>query len=82
MFTFHTTRLNTPVIATHLLDRLELYFTPIGSSLRKTSLDKLPQLWSLWKEEDMKFVGPRLTLFNQDDLLSFMHQARCRLIDS
>jgi len=64
---FRTMRLGTPAIATHLLSNPDAYLTPIGSFLRKTSLDELPQLWSIAKG-DMSFVGPRPALFNQDDL--------------
>lgn len=66
---FRTMRLNTPAVATHLLSNPSAYLTPIGSFLRKTSLDELPQLWSILKG-DMTFVGPRPALFNQDDLVA------------
>lgn len=66
---FRTMRINTPAVATHLLSNPEQYLTPIGSFLRKTSLDELPQLWSIIKG-DMSFVGPRPALFNQDDLIA------------
>jgi len=65
---FRSMRTDTPAVATHLLERPENYLTPIGSFLRKSSLDELPQLWSIWKG-DMSFVGPRPALFNQDDLI-------------
>lgn len=66
---FRTMRIETPAVATHLLSDPDAYLTPIGSFLRKTSLDELPQLWSILKG-DMSFVGPRPALFNQDDLVA------------
>jgi O-antigen biosynthesis protein WbqP len=66
---FRTMRLDTPQVATHLLPQPERYLTPIGALLRKTSLDELPQLLSVWKA-DLSLVGPRPALFNQDDLVA------------
>jgi O-antigen biosynthesis protein WbqP len=66
---FRTMRVDAPDVATHLLGDPDRFVTPIGRMLRQTSLDELPQLFSVLKG-DMSFVGPRPALFNQDDLIA------------
>ena len=76
---FRTMRVDTPQVATHLLTNGSSYLTPVGSFLRKTSLDELPQLWSVFTGE-MSFVGPRPALFNQDDLIELRTKNNIHLL--
>lgn len=76
---FRTMRTDTPAVATHLLRDPDCYLTPIGKFLRKSSLDELPQLYSILRGE-MAFVGPRPALYNQDDLVALRTEKGVHLL--
>ena len=71
---FRSMRTDTPDVASHLLQEPDAWLTPIGNFLRKSSLDELPQIWSVLKEE-MSFVGPRPALYNQADIIALREEA-------
>ena len=71
---FRSMRIDTPEVATHLLQRPEQWLTPIGSFLRRSSLDELPQLWNILRGE-MSWVGPRPALHNRHDLIALRTEA-------
>jgi|TARA_R100000935_G_scaffold42259_3_gene64016 O-antigen biosynthesis protein WbqP len=71
---FRSMRIDTPDVATHLLDDPQQWITPLGRMLRRTSLDEFPQLWSVLVGQ-MSLVGPRPALFNQDDLVALRTEA-------
>jgi O-antigen biosynthesis protein WbqP len=73
MLKFRTMQVDTPAVATHLMENPDEYFTPIGEFLRKSSLDELPQLWNILMGK-MSVVGPRPALFNQEDLIALRSQ--------
>jgi O-antigen biosynthesis protein WbqP len=76
---FRSMRIDTPQLPTHQLSNAEAYLSPVGNFLRRTSLDELPQLWSILVG-DLSFVGPRPALFNQDDLVAMRTERGIHLL--
>jgi O-antigen biosynthesis protein WbqP len=76
---FRSMRIDTPQVPTHLLSNPEKYLTSMGSFVRRTSIDEMPQLWSILVG-DLSFVGPRPALFNQDDLVTLRTERKIHLL--